>query len=162
MKSDWSQDDDCYYFAFQQSFNGIPVTQVDHGDVDKGTNVQGTKMSALYSKNGICDFDAEGFYQETGVQTKDAALIGLQGALDALKSKYESIILSDPIVVKKLSLNYVAVLLDKTEENFKLTPAWVVTVNQITQQINQDTGKKFTVPIPSVVMIDAVTGKEIT
>lgn len=162
LKSDWSQDDNCYYFAFQQSFNGIPVTQEDHGDVDKGTDVPGTRMSVLYSKNGICDFNVEGFYQGTGVQTKDAALIGLQGVLDALKSKYESIILSDPIVVKKLSLNYVAVLLDKTEENFKLTPAWVVTVNQITQQVNPDTGKKFTVPIPSVVMINAVTGKEIT
>lgn len=161
LKKTWTSDDDCYYFRFHQEFNSIPVTNEPHGNADEGAGVPGTDITVLYTKAGIVDLLINSAYESTGVAVKGAALLDSEKALQAVKNKYDAIILSNPTVVKKISLNYAAVLSDRSRKNFKLTPVWIMNVSQIHEETNRTTGKKSSVSIPSAVMIDAVTGKEI-
>lgn len=161
LQKTWTQDDDCYYFILYPEINGIPVTRQLHGSADNGTEVEGTDITVLYDKNGIVDLQADYVYDKTGIFTKDAALINTDKALEAIRNKYGSVILSGPVTVTKMSLQYVPILADKSRKNFKLTPAWVCDIKQVYEKQNKQTGKKISRSICSEVLIDAVTGKEV-
>lgn len=162
LQKTWIRDDDCYYFILYPEICGIPVTRQLHGSADNGTEVAGTDITVLYNKNGIVDLRANYLYDKTGVTVKGATLINTDKVLEAIKSKYGSVILSTPITITKMSLQYVPVLINKSRKDFKLTPAWVCNIKQVYEKQNKQTGKLISHAVDSEVLIDAITSKEIS
>lgn len=155
LQKEWSEDDDCYFFVFSPEINGMPITRKIHGSPDNGTSVAGTDITVLYTKKGIMSLSANYLYEITGTETKDTKLIGADQVVDAIEEKYGSMILTDKTVITKINLNYIPVLADKSRKNFKLTPAWEVTVSQSYKK--GDKSRSW----DSTVFFDAETGKEI-
>lgn len=162
LQQTWTENDDCYFLIFHPEINGIPLTRQIHGSADNGTEVDGTDITAIYDKNGIVDLKVNYLYDRTRVVTKGTALLGAEKALESIKNKFDAIILSTSTTVKKMSLEYVPVLENKSRKDFRLTPAWVCDIEQVSKKPDKKAGKEISHSDVSEILIDAVTGKEIS
>ncbi len=162
LQQTWTENDDCYFLIFHPEINGIPLTRQIHGSADNGTEVDGTDITAIYDKNGIVDLKVNYLYDKTGVAKNSTSLLDSEKALKTIRNKFNAIVSSTPTTVKKMSLEYVPVLEDKSRKNFRLTPAWVCDVEQVSKKPDKKAGKEISHSDVSEILIDAVTGKEIS
>jgi hypothetical protein len=152
LNDNWTQEDDCYYFVLKQKLNGISICDLEHGNVDDGTYIGGTYITVQYSKNGIVDLRAFNMRYATKDMETQQDIISEQKVADLITKKYSDIILSIPLTVKKLELQYLATT--DISSSVKLIPVWVVAIEESNPDVEESGNIIY-------VIFDAVTGREI-
>ena len=151
-KESWTEEDDCYYFQCAQEFHGIPIYYYGYG-VLRGYHNIGPAFKVKYDRDGFVEITIERPYdvQDTG---KTVSIISAEDAVDCLIRKFDNIIMTDPVVVDKLSLQMLPQR--TTPGSYDLIPVWIFegkeywTLDDGTEAVVSD---KY--------MFDAETGKEI-
>lgn len=140
----WSQDEECYYFRFQNSFQGIPVIGKENTfmAVDPGDDV-----NVIYSKNGYERLVLFGCYDIQS--TENVPLISASEALETLKRKYKDLLIDTPVEVNHIELCLYADTLRLEEEKAEIYPVW--SFNVVESEGNPE----------QKVLVDAQTGKEV-
>lgn len=164
LKDRWTQEDESYYLVFEMEANGLRVSSSSYILKNSEIKVQGSRVIAIVSKAGVQSFEVDGaLYTELG-KKKEASLITMEQALEALKQKYDEIIVNEELTVKHISLIYAPVIIggsaDKQtgeiiNKEMELTPAWAFTIDSKYVKGNKEYMNT------SVVQINAVTGKEL-
>ena len=147
----WTQDDNCYYFLYNQVIDGIPVCEIAHGDTDKITATNAINISALYSKNGIEMLNLDSI-QNPDISTKQKVdVINLDTAVDAVKTKYANVTLNSLIIIDEIRFCYIPIRPVANEWFFELKLAWIFKENHCDEE---DIYTNY-------IIIDAETGAEI-
>lgn len=149
----WTEHDDSYYFILHPQYHGIPITE------GNGLEIPGSGLTACYSERGFEYLLASNIYKESGVKEQNVPVYGLDGALQALRHKFDETILSSPAKVTEINFCYVPQSIGAKGDSVVLEPAWSFSVTQtIIDNKNGNTKRTENV----IMAIDAVTGKEIT
>lgn len=156
----YDNDDDFYFFTLYPKYHGIPITAGD------GLTIGGGAFDIAYSERGIEYLSATTLYKEKSVLKPKVQTYGLNGALQALKHKYDQTILANPVKITGIRFCYVPVPLSKNGNEVELIPAWNFDVTQTVLDINGNgvdaqahSGKPKTETVE--IYFDATTGKEI-
>lgn len=148
-KGEWSEDDGCYVFELKQSYNDMAILDNAYVTADD-TCVFGGKVRVFYTKNGVEAINIDAIYDK--VDEEDATeAIDPNKALDLLKRKYDTIIMTDKMVVSNMKITYIPVLSDKDGGKFQLVPAWDLT---IIPQEKENASEEYHV------YFNAITGEE--
>ena len=121
-KVEWTQEDDCYYIVFDMECEGRPLYMDGYGDFEDGKGMDQSEISFIYSKNGFEEITIMNYYAIEDVG-ENISVITLEDALEALKSKYDSVILTTDITIKDIRLQYVPVY--ETKNSCTIEPVWV-------------------------------------
>lgn len=134
-KEKWTEEDDCYYFKFNLDFDGMPVDMEGYGDCEDGKGMVGSELSVMYGKNGFVDVDIVGLYSisDTGRTEK---MLTPKEALEALKAKYDSLILTEDYLVEHMELRYVPMF--DAKGNYPVEPVWIFTVVTGDEELGMD------------------------
>ncbi len=120
-KKEWMGANDYYYIKAQQMVDGIPICESMHGDFGKGTLMEGCRIKAVYTKNGLeylsvlCPWRVD---KEAPIEGK---FIDLHGAEEIIKAENENLLTSKKHIIESVRLVYVPLV---KEEGIVLTPAW--------------------------------------
>ena len=150
FKNNWSSEDNCYYFVFEQEMNGLPIINESHGDPNVRYS-EGSQLSALYSKNGIEDASVLFTYTFISIDQPAVKTISLDSALSKLDDTLNQMILSNTQTVRTIKYGYLPLIPEKSTENREMVPCWAF-------QIMSDSGSLITA---TWIFINAVTGEEI-
>jgi len=156
LKDSWSEDDDCYYMVFRSGFDKIPIYPNSHGSVEANTFVPSAYITACYSKKGLEYLAILDTYQKKDVDQEGLKIISFEEALAAVKHKYGNVILTEPITVTSIELNYVPMLINQSRDEFRLVPSWCLDLKKVVKD-----GKGETHTVHSRMIINATTGGEI-
>jgi len=150
----WTQEDDCYVFQFQLELNGISVSdQQQFGDPKAQTQTQGPMILVYYGEQGIVNAQISNVYEASGEITGKTSPLSLDQALNILNSKFEDVIMNNPITVTDIEFSYVPILKAANQENYLLTPAWLFQLSQYSKDIKGNVQTRF--------IINALTGREV-
>jgi hypothetical protein len=156
VKSDWNEQDDCYYMFLRGGLDGLPVYSEPHGNIDSGAAVQGfNDIQACYSKRGFEYLNIMFPFRIIRVDQAGIPIIGPEQALAAVTHKYDNVILQNPLTITAIELDYVPTVIGRTRDQFRMVPAWCflmdvkVPENGVPKTVHQR------------VIIDATTGSEI-
>lgn len=154
-----SAEHESYFFSLRMTENGIPVCKDDVGGFETSP-MGGTVLETIYSANGFEYLSARGIYAASGIYKESVPIISVDEAIDSVKEKYSTVILTGDTVIKSISLEY---LLSPGEGGFKnlLKPVWAFEVEQHGTQLNKQTKKQDEYTSQSYTLIDATSGKEI-
>lgn len=148
-KGAWGDDDGCYVFEFVQSYDGIPLIKDAYVTSDDSI-VFGGKIRVYYTNFGIEAINIDAIYDLVDV-SEVSKPIDPSRALDLLKRKYDTIIMTDNMVVSRMNFTYIPILNDRHGETFRLIPVWDITVTPEEEQ---------EIPIENHIYFNAVTGEE--
>ena len=89
----------------------------------------------MYGKNGFVDVDIVGLYSisDTGRTEK---MLTPKEALEALKAKYDSLILTEDYLVEHMELRYVPMF--DAKGNYPVEPVWIFTVVTGDEELGMD------------------------
>lgn len=156
LKDGWSKEDDCYYMFFRSGFDKIPIYPWPHGSIETNTFVASAYITACYSHNGLEYLAILDTYQKKDVEQEGLKIISFEEALTAVRHKYENVILTEPITISTIELNYVPKLISRSRDEFQLVPAWCFAMKEI-----REDGKGKSHTFYNRMIIDATTGDEI-
>ena len=156
LKDSWSKEDDCYYMVFRSVFDKIPIYPMGHGSIEANTTVPSDYIIACYSQKGLEYLTIANIYQKKAVDQEGLKIISSEEALAAFKRKYGNVILTEPITVTAIELNYVPTLISQSRDEFRLVPAWCFELKKVMKD-----GKGEPQTVHSRMIIDATNGGEI-
>lgn len=165
-KHSWDENDNAYYFKFYQSINGVNIFEGSHGNYEDSTEINGTFIEVVYNKKGIINFSAQNIYNEISLQSMDNKIMDVSSAINLLDKKLGTIIISNDLTVKKISLVYLPCNDGSDQNKITLTPAWCFLIlEKYEPNSEKDEISEEDIPedirIASYTIFDAVTGKEI-
>lgn len=120
-EKDWNKAGDYYYIKARQAVDGIPISEGLYGDLEKGTMVEGCKINAVYTKNGLEYLYVSNPWRVEKEAPVEGEFIDLRGAEEIIKAANEDLLTSKRYILESVRLVYVPVV--KAEGTF-LTPAW--------------------------------------
>lgn len=155
---EWTKEQEAYVIVYQAALpDGSPITQKSYMPGAIYNNpIYGSKLAGVVSKEGLIFLNVVGTYDVQGQQPLSGPVISLESACDRMAATYDNILVTDPIEIQKISLEYVPRFINAENYKFEIVPAWVF---QGTQELNDEKGGTSSVDV--LVMIDAVTGAEI-
>lgn len=154
LKEDWSEADNCYYFVMRNVVDGIPVDEIGYQSENE-TSIEGNKITAIYSKNGIEDLSISTFFRK-GECLGENAVISLEVALDYLDDSFDDLIITTPLIVTMSEFKYVGDYIENSSMDMKLVPAWSFIVEQeMVDETSKETDKRIG---RDVVNINAIDG----
>lgn len=120
-KTQWTEEDDCYYFTVRTAWQGYPVLPPVMGEGFDENNV-----SAIYDKNGIQSLIINGYYplelkNEIELQSPTAAIRELEEYIG-------NIITNDIYEVQKVTLCQKVLLLNPEKQSADIEPVWECSV----------------------------------
>ena len=118
--------------------------------------VHGSKFVGVVGKEGLIFLSISGAYEIQNQQPLSGQIISLDTACEKMASTYDNILLTDPIQIQKISLEYVPRYINAETYEFEIVPAWIF---QGIQKVDDEKGGVMTADV--LVLIDAVTGAEI-
>ena len=166
----WTEEDQVYFITAHVLYDAFPMTQF--GYITKSGYGEGTCLSALFGVNGLIEFSLNHFYEIMDNGKDISEICSLDSANNVIKEKYKNTILSNPITVSEIRLEYLPVQKDVEKQIYELTPMWVYTAlqdSQITkgQQASEDsqmTKEEAEKVIETTnifqIYVDALTGTE--
>lgn len=142
--SEWTKEDDCYWFYINQKLQGIPVYFGDENFPDD-TDTTSMHVSGIVSANGIEALEVSDLYDfQSGDKT--ISFTDFDSCAQTVANKYGEILSDTKYIVDRAKLYFVPQL--KSDDNYDLVPAWLF-------EIKTDSGNEF-------MIVDAESGKEIT
>ncbi|MEG2290664.1 MAG: hypothetical protein RR891_08125 [Clostridium sp.] len=160
-KRNWTEDEEGYLIVFKSSSNNIPIYSRDLVLSSDNSHLNRSELNAVVTKNGIASFEVSSMYDLVSIDTENLSCIDYSQALEVVKNKYKNIIITDPIKITNINLEYIPRLKDKKLGEFKLTPAWVFTTEEENEVIDSITNNKKIQKSTKAILVDAITGKEI-
>lgn len=150
-KGEWNDDDGCYVFEFEQNYNDIAILDNVYITSDDRC-VFGGNVRVFFTKFGVESIVINAIYDK--VSEEEASMtIEQSEALNLLKRKYDTIIMTDNMVVTNMKITYIPVMNDKSGDEFQLVPAWDFT---IIAEGKQEAAEEYEIHI----YFNAITGEE--
>jgi hypothetical protein len=153
----WTKEDQAYAVTFRVLQDGLPITRTGYITSTNGVAV-GTRLLAVVGTKGLLSFSIESIYEACDTPQPVNSLISLDTVLERIKTKYKDVILSDPVTVRQINLEYVPVTVSLKEQKYALSPMWVCLTEQTTTTKDEKGEVRSTGQFP--IYMDAVTGKE--
>lgn len=151
---------DCYYFQLYARAGACPVTRQSTGVAASGGYTAGAMIDCAYSAEGLVMLSISPTY-DVGEIEGESPCLDLEGALEALDSKYNSLLLESPCQVEQIAFEYVP-LGTGDGIHVTLTPAWRFLVKQeLAFSGKEDASETVTMEQASYVFFNAATGQEI-
>lgn len=147
-KDEWTQEDDCYYFAIRQVFNGIPV-YYPYVKSFINEDVENYPIDAMIDNTGIFKLHVDQIYDFTGEEKIDS-VVEFDAVFDAVSEKYNDI-LSDSSYVFDIAELVYYVDLSSDDGTYEAYPIWIIKGKEISGDNESEIQ----------VFIDAQTGDEI-
>ncbi|MEG0672108.1 hypothetical protein [Clostridium sp.] len=160
-KVNWTEEDEAYLIIFKSTLNNIPIYSRDVRLSSDNSFLSPSHLKAVVNKNGIALFDVSSIYDSPSLSTENLSCIQYAEALKTIKDKYKNIIITDPIKISNINLEYIPRLKDKELGEFKLTPAWVFLTEYEYTVDDVISNSKIVIKDTDAILIDAITGKEI-
>lgn len=155
---EWKKEHEAYVIVFQAALpDGLPVTQISYmpGSL-YNASIYGSKFVGVVGKEGLIFLNVAGSYDVQDQEPLSGPVISLETACERMAATYDNIIVTDPIEIQEIRLEYVPRYIDTENYEFEIVPAWVF---QGIQEMKDEKGGTTTVDV--LVLIDAVTGEEI-
>lgn len=156
-RPEWTKDREAYVIVFQAALpDNSSITQIDYMPFYNSEVVFGSKFVGVVGKEGLVFFNLAMAYDVQEEQPLSGPVISLETACERMAATYDNIIVTDPIEIQEIRLEYVPRYVDTGNYEFEIVPAWVF---QGIQEMKDEKGGTTTVDV--LVLIDAVTGAEI-
>ncbi|WP_043934331.1 hypothetical protein [Bacillus sp. EB01] len=155
----WEKADEAYVVTFPILYDNIAITNKGYADVNNQISVIGSRIMGVVNKNGLIFFTGSGVYELGETLKKNITPISLETALEKVKNKYKDVLITDPIVISKIALEYLPVVNNTEKVKFELIPAWIFTANQ--DVTFNDKGGTFKTKAEFTIIITGETGQEI-
>lgn len=143
IKTEWTYDDECYYMILRYECDTIPINTHTLG-LTFGSNV-----TVCYNKDGIQFLRIDQPYSILGIEEESGSILSMDELQAIIKKKYDSIILTDPVIITAIEFCYTATL--QSDDEYFLEPTWLI---EVQQSVGDDV-------LYSYVGFNAVTGKEL-
>ena len=141
-KSNWSDEDDCYYYIFERYINGLPMMTDYYVRKGEGTAATGN-VTVGYTDQGVEYIELFGKYEV--VDKSPGKMKAPEEIINTLKQKFELLIVDD-VTLTEMKLIYFPYYMERNQYEF--VPVWRITCNQNGQE--------------SYVYIEAISGEEVT
>ena len=116
-KTQWTEDDDCYYFMTYTTWQDYPVLPPVMGEGFDENNV-----SVIYDKNGIQSLSINGYYP---LELKnEVEVVSPEMVLKALEKYLGNIISDDIYEVQRISLCQKVVHVNPDKHSAEIEPVW--------------------------------------
>lgn len=116
-KTQWTEDDDCYYFMTYTTWQDYPVLPPLMGEGFDENNV-----SVIYDKNGIQSLSINGYYP---LELKnEVEVVSPEMVLKALEKYFGNIISDDIYEVQRISLCQKVVHVNPDKHSAEIEPVW--------------------------------------
>jgi len=155
----WEKADEAYVVTFPVVHDNTTITNKGYFSTVAEIPVIGSRVLGVVNKDGIIALTLNGIYDIGKTLTNKVNPISLEDALKVVKSKYKDVLLTDPIIISKIAMEYVPTLAKKDSINYELIPAWVFTAKQDLK--SSDKKGSYTAPVYFTIIIDAETGQEL-
>lgn len=152
----WEKDDEAYAIIFDGLQEGNKVTS--EGYMTNSDYAIGTRIKALVSKDGLINFSISNIYEIREKSELSKEICSPNHVIDVIKDKYKDVILTDPVEVSEIKLEYLPKAINLKENSYSLSPFWVCNVSQ-TQELTKE-GKTEKVTSNFKIFIDAISGNE--
>ena len=156
----WEKADEAYAVIFPVVYDNINITNKGYANPANQMNATGSRIMGVVTKGGLIYFTASGIYEVGKILKEKITPITLETALAKVKNKYKNVLLTDPVRVSKIALEYVPTVSNDKALNYKLVPAWVFSAKQETT-VNDKKGDTFKTSAEFTILINAETGQEI-
>ena len=153
----WEKNEEAYVISFYIQNNSVPITQIGYMTAS-GFGI-GTRIIAVVGERGLLSFELLYAYEPESVVEDNSKIIPLDVVFNTIKEKYKNVLLTDPITINEIRLEYFPIVLDFANLKYKLTPMWVFKANQKTTA--EDKKGQREINSNFYILIDAVTGKEL-
>jgi len=161
FKDAWGTADNRYYLEFFWCLNGLPVYTENIENEKDNTRVDGNKIQAYYSADGLTSLMLPSLYQQTGVLEPSPKIQSLDQMLVTVGKHFDQIITGNTYRIEQALLCYFPVVHTPNPDFFKQTyemrPAWAFRVTEV----NASAGKGDASPkaYRSSMVFDAINGK---
>lgn len=142
----WTANDEAYIVIYKFKKDGINISE--YGVNFQSRGFDGSYIMGIVNKDGIVDLNMQMVYDDVSAGEK-VKICSADTALNALVSKYENIILKNPIEVSECRLNYAAVNKNENNNTYTLSPVWTFTLRETVDSTDWY----------SVELVDALTGQ---
>ncbi|MDO4554689.1 MAG: hypothetical protein Q4B70_06065 [Lachnospiraceae bacterium] len=148
-KSEWTKEDDAYFFFLHQEVEGVPIRQIQYGDGYHGIGVDQTELSAIYGAQGWISFVSYWGYslEET---SEDISIISVDDALKSLQKKCDMLVTNDKWDLDELDLELMPVFIK--DNDYEIRPVWSFKGEAVAED-----GLQYDLEI----LFDGISGKEI-
>lgn len=123
----WNDLSDCYEIILTTEVDCIPIYEETYVAEDDSA-YNGGKIKILYSENGIQYLNAPNQYRINEQDYETIQILGQEELLDIIKSKMNSIILTETYTVTEMELCYLPQIVNKQEGAFLMQPIWKITI----------------------------------
>lgn len=147
-KDQWTQEDDCYYVALRQIFNGVPI-YYPYVSTFVNEDVENYPINAMVNENGIFSLKIDQVF-EFADEEKIDSVVEFDTVFDAVSDKFNDI-LGDSTYVFDLAELVYYVDLSSNNGIYEVYPVWIIKGNETSGDSETEIQ----------VFIDAQTGDEI-
>ncbi len=147
-KDQWTQEDDCYYVALRQIFNGVPI-YYPYVSTFVNEDVENYPINAMVNENGIFSLNIDQVF-EFADEEKIDSVVEFDTVFDAVSDKFNDI-LGDSTYVFDLAELVYYVDLSSNNGIYEVYPVWIIKGNETSGDSETEIQ----------VFVDARTGDEI-
>ncbi|SHH67325.1 hypothetical protein SAMN02745229_00770 [Butyrivibrio fibrisolvens DSM 3071] len=147
-KDQWTQEDDCYYVALRQIFNGVPI-YYPYVSTFVNEDVENYPINAMVNENGIFSLNIDQVF-EFADEEKIDSVVEFDTVFDAVSDKFNDI-LDDSTYVFDLAELVYYVDLSSNNGIYEVYPVWIIKGNETSGDSETEIQ----------VFVDARTGDEI-
>jgi hypothetical protein len=156
----FEKEDEAYVVIFPVVLDDTNITNKGYSNAANQMDAMGSRIMGVVGKEGLIFLTVQGIY-EIGETLKDKiSPISLETALNKVKNKYKDVLITDPMLISKISLEYVPTVSTTDGIKYKLIPAWVFLGKQ-DLTIDDKKGGSFQVSSEFSIMINAENGEEL-
>lgn len=152
----WEKDDEAYAIIFDGLQEGNKVTS--EGYMTNPDYATGTRIKSLVSKDGLISLSISDVYEIKEKSELSKEICSPNHIINVIRDKYKDVILTDPVEVSEIKLEYLPKAINLKENSYSLSPFWVCNVSQ-TQEFTKE-GKTDKVTSNFKIFIDAISGNE--
>ena len=147
-KDQWTQEDDCYYVALRQIFNGVPI-YYPYVSTFVNEDVENYPINVMVNENGIFSLNIDQVF-EFADEEKIDSVVEFDTVFDAVSDKFNDI-LGDSTYVFDLAELVYYVDLSSNNGIYEVYPVWIIKGNETSGDSETEIQ----------VFVDARTGDEI-
>lgn len=156
----WEKEDEAYLVAFPVVYDNVRITTKGYVNEANAIPAIGSRIMGVVNKNGLIHLTCTGIYEVGKTVKENITAISVDSALEIVKNKYKDVLLTVPIRISHIALEYVPTVSNNDGVAYQLVPAWVFTAHQKTTYNDPKKGA-FEDDSEFTIIINAETGKEI-
>lgn len=155
----WEKSDEAYVVIYHVLYESVQITNTGYMSTNGAGAVTGSRIIGVVTKDGLIYFQCNGIYEVGNIIKDSITPISLSLALEQIKAKYKNVLLTDPVIISHIALEYVPQATNSDSVNYELIPAWVFTTSQKTTK--QDAKGTYEVTSYFPIILYAESGQEL-